>query len=128
VTSVPRIVVAFLLSPLAAAAAVTVVVSLGRGVPLPGFVIATTIVAYGAAFVLGIPTFLMTRPWLRRSLYAYATVGFVIGLIPAALVWPFASDIALSVAVVFGSGVAASIFWFIAVRESNNALERERGR
>ena len=76
---------AFSISPIAATAAIAIVVYLmGETPPLPGFLFAVGIVAYLTAIVLGVPTFLMTRSWLRSSPFGYAVIGAVIGLAPAA--------------------------------------------
>lgn len=127
---IARIGLGFLIAPVAAAVAVTLVVAPFQHdpMPLPGFPIAVTVVAYVVALVFGVPAFLMTRAWHVRSYVAYSAVGASIGLLAAALFWFLVADPVLAGATVIGGLAATSVFWLITARESNNSLERTRER
>jgi len=72
VTSRARLATAFAVSPAASTLTIIMVLSvIGRAIPSAGYSITVAAVCYGAAIVLGIPVFLLSRAWHLPSIYFY---------------------------------------------------------
>jgi hypothetical protein len=126
--SVRRVVTGFVVAPFVATVSVVVTASLAeRSLPLPGFLLATTVVAFGVAFVVGVPIFLMTRSFAPRSLLAHLLLGGLIGALPGTLLWFLVGSPTLSASAIVGAMAATAAFWLITVWASNNKLQRTRG-
>jgi hypothetical protein len=79
--SIGRICVAFAVSP--AASTLTIVAALsviGHALPSVGYVVTVAAIVYGAALVLGIPAFLLSRRWHLHSIVFYASTSLVVSL------------------------------------------------
>ena len=51
---------------------------IGRGIPSARYIVTVAAIAYGAAIVLGIPAFLLSRRWHLHSVASYAGAALVV--------------------------------------------------
>jgi hypothetical protein len=107
-----RVALAFLASPLVAAVVTTLLLTAIGWAPYPGFVLPALVFAYLTMLVLGVPAFLMTRPYHLKSRLAHLFVGLTIALVPAVI---FGSSLgkfnfALFASISAGGAVAGFVF------------------
>jgi hypothetical protein len=81
VTPAGRIFAAFAVSPAASTLTIVAILSvIGRALPSVGYVVTVAALAYGAAIVLGIPAFLLSRRWHLHSITFYASAALFVSL------------------------------------------------
>jgi hypothetical protein len=74
-----RVITAFTVSPAASTLTMVAVLSvIGRAIPSAGYVFTVAALAYGAAIVLGIPAFLLSRGWQLHSMAFYGGAALVV--------------------------------------------------
>jgi hypothetical protein len=72
---------AFAVAPAASTFTIVVVLSvIGRSLPSLGYVFIVASLAYGTGCVIGIPAFLVSRPWRLHSISFYASTALIISL------------------------------------------------
>ena len=78
-TSSARVATAFAVSPAASTVIIVAVLSvIGRAIPSAEYLATVAAVVYGAAIVLGIPTFLLSRAWNLHSITFYVGAALVV--------------------------------------------------
>ena len=78
-TSTARIATAFAVAPTASALTMVAALSaIGRGIPSARYILTVAAIAYGAAIVLGIPAFLLSRGWHLHSVAFYSGAALVV--------------------------------------------------
>ena len=90
-----------------------------RAVPL-GDLINMLLPAYAVAFVVGIPAYLMSRPWRLTSVWSYAVVGAVAACPVAIPIAGFFGLVAWASVILLAGASAGVAFGFIIGTESNN--------
>ena len=111
-----RVLLAFAVAPLTAAAVLWALISISVGVPNVGFMISVLLVAYGAVVVLGVPAFLMTASMNLHAPYGHSLVGALIGLVPAGFFALLAARWQFTLGTILASSVAGLAFGLIAGR------------
>lgn len=109
-TAVARTAAAFLVAPIVGASVATLTLLSIGGAALRGFLFAALIVAFLTTFVVGIPTYLLSRSWHLQSRRAYALLGGVLGLAPAALLYFLTDAYQLPSATIFGAAAGGLAF------------------
>ena len=118
--------IAFVAAPIVATVTVWVLLAVSSTAPPVGFAFTVAVIAFAVVIVLGVPAFLITRPWHLKTKASYGLVGAVVGLLPASLLALGTKDLPLALITLFSSAVAGVTFGVIAGRESNNRMERTR--
>jgi hypothetical protein len=110
-------------SPAASTLTIVALLSvIGHALPSVGYVITVAALAYGAAIVLGIPAFLLSRHWDVHSIAFYASAALVVSL-PLLVISAMLTSGA-ELPFIAGLGAITGGFVFYAVIErSKTALE-----
>jgi hypothetical protein len=120
VISLGRIATAFAVSPAASALVIVATLSaIGRALPSPGYILTVAALACGAAIVLGIPAFLLSRSWNLHSVGFYIITATVVSaplLVVAAML---TGGLQLSVVSGLGPAIGGVIFHGIVERRPN---------
>ena len=115
--SANSIVLAFLLAPLAGVTVTSFVLALLADIPLPGFLLAGSVIAYLTTLVLGVPTFLLTRPFQLQSLVSYVAIACCVGLVPAITLGYLLRDYLLAGSIAVGAAAAGLVFGVFVTRD-----------
>jgi hypothetical protein len=113
-----RIAVAFVVAP-AIGAAIAALVATKFGFIYLGFFASALMAAYAVAALVGIPAFLFSRSWLRRSIWAYALAGAAVAAV-AAVPMVFFVPLALAFLTILTGVVSGFTFGLIVMPTSNN--------
>ncbi len=119
-----RICLAFVAAPFAGVSTLVLITSLeSQSLPIPGAVVAPLVIAYVLAIVIGVPAWLMSRPWHLQSTTFYVAAAVCVAS-PAIVVATFAVDARFALATALSACVSGVTFRSLVGREPNKAMER----
>jgi len=90
----------------------------------PRLLVSSSVLAYLATLVLGVPIYLLTRRYGYRSKAYYAMVAVSTACLPTAVVGVLSRSLLLSMIAVIGAVVAGLNFWAIAEARSDDSIPR----
>jgi hypothetical protein len=122
-------ILAFAVSPVIGALAFALALAAIEGAfPRFSFVLSAAIIAYVASAIVGVPLFLMTRPWGTKPAWFYILAAAVTAAAPVAIISVLFRSSLIPAAASVGAAVAGTFLWALSRWEPNNSLERTRER
>ena len=116
-TSRARVATAFAVSPAASTLTIVVVLSvIGRAIPSAEYSITVAALVYGAAIVLGIPVFLLSRAWHLHSISFCVGAALVVAAPLMAIAGMLTAGVQLPVVAGLGAAIGGVVFHGISER------------
>jgi hypothetical protein len=112
---------AYVASPAASTLTMLAILSfVGRAIPSAGYVLTIAALAYGAAIVLGIPVFLLSRGWHLHSMPFYAGAALVLAAPLMVIAAMLTRGVELPLVVSLGAVTGGVVFHAIIERRLND--------